>query len=134
MKKSITIILAFFYLQLNAQTITNYTTADGLISDVINCVEIADGTNEVWIGTNSGVSHFDGLSWTSYTTADGLVDNNINTIVEASGDIWVGTDFGVSKFDGSTWTTYTSTDGLALDKVVHIRILRQIPYYHLYLL
>ena len=120
MKQILIIIITLIIVQLNAQNITNYNTNDGLIGNMINCVAIAEGTNDVWVATNSGVSKFNGSTWVNYTTTDGIVDNDVKTITEASGNIWIGTDFGVSKFDGTNWTTYTTSDGLALDKVAHI--------------
>ena len=90
-------------LQLNAQTITNYTTADGLLSNFVECVAV-DVNDNIWFGTSVGVQKFDGSNWTAYTTADGLVNDNVKVITSASnGDIWVGTDFGASNFDGANW-------------------------------
>ncbi|MFQ5508249.1 MAG: two-component regulator propeller domain-containing protein [Leptospirillia bacterium] len=49
-----------------------YTTADGLVDDwVYAMVQDDDGT--LWLGTEGGVSVFDGkTSWSTYTHADGL--------------------------------------------------------------
>jgi ligand-binding sensor domain-containing protein len=107
-------------LQLNAQTITNYTTADGLLSNFAECIE-ADVNDNIWFGTSVGVQKFDGSNWTAYTTADGLVNDNVKVITSASnGDIWVGTDFGASNFDGANWTTYDNTNGLNSNQVKSI--------------
>ncbi|MCR5227292.1 MAG: response regulator [Eubacterium sp.] len=38
--------------------ITNYTDADGLNSNVVSC--ITEGDNGLWIGTNNGLSYYDG--------------------------------------------------------------------------
>ena len=55
----------------------NYTTADGLITNEIKDILIQDSSN-VWIGTPSGLSHFDGTTFTSYTAANsGLNNDNI---------------------------------------------------------
>ena len=40
MKKILLLIMSVIALQLNAQTITNYTTADGLLSDFVECIEV----------------------------------------------------------------------------------------------
>ncbi len=103
----------------SAQTFTNYTTSDGLLNDNVNCVDV-DASDNVWFGTQGGVSMFDGANWTNYTTTSdpNLVDNNITAIyVAGSGDIWVGSDFGVSVLSGGNWTTYTTTDGLGNNQV-----------------
>jgi ligand-binding sensor domain-containing protein len=120
MKKILLLIISVIALQLNAQTITNYTTADGLLSNFVECIE-ADVNDNIWFGTSVGVQKFDGSNWTAYTTADGLVNDNVKVITSASnGDIWVGTDFGASNFDGANWTTYDNTNGLNSNQVKSI--------------
>ena len=124
MKKILSIACFLTALVMPAQvlTITNYSTADGLLSDAINCVEVDASYNHVWVGTNNGLNKYDGNSWEGFTTADGLVDNNIKAIAAVNGSVWVGTDFGVSRFDGSSWTTYTTADGLALNRIADIAV------------
>ena len=76
-----------------SQEFTNYTEADGLIDNSVNCVAV-DGNDHLWFGTQNGLSSFDGTSWTGYTTSSGIIDNAISAIaVMNNGDIWVGTDF-----------------------------------------
>lgn len=103
----------------SAQTFTNYTTADGLLSDNVSALD-DDGGLVIWFGTQAGVSVFDGASWTDHTTAidPGLVDNNITAIkVMSNGIVWAGTDFGVCEYDGASWTTYTTADGLGNNQI-----------------
>ena len=120
MKKILLLIMSVIAMQLNAQTITNYTTADGLLSNFVECIE-SDVSDNIWFGTSVGVQKFDGSNWTAYTTADGLVNDNVKVITSASnGDIWVGTDFGASHFDGTNWTTYDNTSGLNSNQVKSI--------------
>jgi ligand-binding sensor domain-containing protein len=120
MKKILLIMLSAFALQLNAQTITNYTTADGLLSNFVECIE-ADVNDNIWFGTSVGVQKFDGSNWTAYTTADGLVNDNVKVITSASNEeIWVGTDFGASNFDGANWLTYDNANGLNSNQVKSI--------------
>ncbi|MDX2360219.1 MAG: two-component regulator propeller domain-containing protein [Crocinitomicaceae bacterium] len=100
-----------------AQTFTNYTTSDGLLHDNVNCLDV-DATDNLWFGTQDGVSVFNGSIWGSYTTADGLVDNTIQAIYVAnSGDVWAGTDFGVSVWSTGVWTSYTTADGLGNNQI-----------------
>ena len=120
MKKILLMMMSVFAMQLNAQIITNYTTADGLLSNFVECIE-SDVNDNIWFGTSVGVQKFDGSNWTAYTTADGLVNNNVKVITSASnGDILVGTDFGASNFDGANWTTYDNTNGLSSNQVKSI--------------
>ena len=76
---------------------------------------LEDKHGDLWFGTGgSGVSRYDGVTWTTYSTADGLASNIVSGIVEDDyGNIWVATWGGLSCYDGVTWTTYTTADGLA---------------------
>ncbi len=106
----------------NTQTFTNYTDNDGLIDNSVNCISI-DGNNNIWIGTQNGISMFDGSSWASFNTSldSGIVDNTINAICALSnGNVWIGTDFGASLYDGTSWTSYTTSNGLGDDRINHI--------------
>lgn len=119
LKKLTLLICIISFINVNAQTFTNYTNTDGLASDNVICLDI-DQSDNIWFGTQNGVSKFDGTIWTTYEsgTFTGMADDNIQTIfIDSNDDPWIGTDFGVSVFDGSTWTTYTSTDGLGSDQI-----------------
>ncbi len=91
----------------------HYSAANGLADSTVSSIAI-DRQNNAWIGTDKGLSKFDGTNWTTYTTQNGLPSNNIHTVVmDRQGNIWVGSDGGASEFNGSNWKTYTSADGLA---------------------
>jgi len=103
----------------SAQTFTNYTTTDGLASNNVLCLDVGN-SNELWFGTQAGISVFDGANWSSHNNATdpGLTDDNIQAIhVMSNGDVWAGTDFGACHYDGNSWTTYTTTDGLGNDQI-----------------
>lgn len=124
MKNIFTLVLTLFSLALAAQnfTFTNYTEAEGLISNTVNCVTV-DAADNIWFGTQNGISKFDGTTWTSMdqSTHPGLVDNSITAIFVDKDDVlWVGTDFGVSRLDGADFSTFTVDDGLADNRVTHI--------------
>ena len=117
MKIKLTIVLSVFLCAVNfAQTFTNYTSADGLLADNVNCIDAYDGY--LWFGTQNGLSVFDGANWYNFTTSDGLIDNTIQAIHVSSSGVWLGTDFGVSYvdlpnlFSGGIITSYTTADGL----------------------
>ena len=113
MKFKLTMALStFLAIGTFAQTFTNYTSSDGLLSDNVICLDV-DASNNLWFGTQNGVSMFDGATWLGYTTADGIISNTIQAIhVAVSGDVWVGTDFGASVLSSGVWTSYTYADGL----------------------
>ncbi len=113
-------------LQLNAQTITNYTTADGLLSDFVECIDV-DINDNVWLGTSIGVQMFDGSSLAVYDVANypGMLSDNIKVITAmANGEIWIGTDYGanqlVSGVNGFMWLPYTTSNGPASNQVKSI--------------
>jgi len=91
---------------LTAGTYTQYTMADGLVSNYANDVALApDGG--VWAAMLGGVSHLAGSTWTTYTQADGLVSDSVQSIaVTPDGQVWAGTIAGVGRFDGRVWTSY----------------------------
>jgi tetratricopeptide (TPR) repeat protein len=101
---------------------TIYTTGDGLVdNEVLTVAVAADGA--LWVGTESGVSRFDGETWTTFTEKDGLTGNKVWAIAAVpDGAVWFGTPYGVSHFDGETWTTYTKEDGLVANGVQSIAV------------
>jgi ligand-binding sensor domain-containing protein len=108
MKKGILIVGLILTAKLGfTQTFMNYSTADGLISDNAICV-YANASDDLWFGTQLGVSNFDGTTWTNYDmdSHPAMADNNILSIyVDDSGQTWIGTDFGTSFLNADTWTT-----------------------------
>jgi signal transduction histidine kinase/ligand-binding sensor domain-containing protein len=55
----------------------------------------ADHSNELWVGTEGGLGHWDGAQVQMLTTAAGLSANNVHAIAEDhQGDLWIGTELG----------------------------------------
>jgi signal transduction histidine kinase/ligand-binding sensor domain-containing protein/CheY-like chemotaxis protein len=78
-----------------ADTIINYTEADGLISDQVNTLAV-DKNQNVWIGTYMGLARFNGRQFCSLTTYDNLPAKVIFFLeVDAHGDLWAGTERGL---------------------------------------
>lgn len=76
-----------------------FDVTDGLVGDYVQCL-LQDSRGELWIGTNSGVSRFDGRSFVSYTTDDGLPDPSVLSLMEdGDGTIWAGTSGGLVRLD-----------------------------------
>jgi ligand-binding sensor domain-containing protein len=79
---------------------TNYTTANGLCGDRVNSI-IQDKTGKIWIGTRSGVSCYDGKSFTNFTIK-GVPFTNVRCIKEdKNGKIWIGGQEGLYCYDPS---------------------------------
>ena len=116
------LISFLFLINSNSQTITNYTTTDGLVDNFVECIDV-DMNDYIWFGTSVGVQMYDGTNWISFNTSafPSMASDNIKVITAASnGDIWIGTDYGASKFDGVNWVTYNSTNGLNNNQVYSI--------------
>ena len=98
-----------------------FDSADGLPQ---NPVQVILGTTDgrIWFGTeDSGLSRFDGLTWTTFTstsTGGGLVDDKIEVLYEdRARALWAGTTEGLSRFDGSRWQAFSNEPGLPRGKV-----------------
>jgi ligand-binding sensor domain-containing protein len=111
----------------NGESITNFTTKDGLLGDMTNS-SFEDKAGNIWFGSiqnlNGGLMRFDptlggtgGEAFKSYTKEDGLCDSNVACFYEdESGNIWIGTGDGVCYFDGKTFTSFNS-DGQKLGDI-----------------
>lgn len=105
---------------------TNYYLANsGLIDDDNLEVRVAPD-DTIWIGTEEGISHFDGASsWTNYDIGNsGLIEDHVQAIAfDSSNGKWFGTRGGVSYLDGTgVWTSYTTADGLPGNDIRDITI------------
>jgi len=84
-------------------TYTKQSTSNGIPNDNITTV-YEDASGNLWLGTQFGISMFDGSSWSKYTVANtiGLASNDIRGFhQDVNGNIHVATAFGLSTFDGA---------------------------------
>ncbi len=68
-----------------------------------------DRQNRLWVGTfSTGVSVFDGNTWTTYNRETaGLSSGRIRAMTaDGQGRVWLATDWGLNVFDGASWHTY----------------------------
>lgn len=83
----------------------NWTVEDGLIQSQASFI-CQDKFNRLWIGTQGGVSCFDGNNFIGYTIQQGLSSNNVNSLLcDKKGNLWIGTSNGISVFSGKTFKT-----------------------------
>lgn len=77
----------------------NYGVANGLSQSTVYKI-IQDRQHNLWLGTQSGISVFDGMVFMNYSTDDGLAINGVRAICETpNGNIWLGhTGGGISLF------------------------------------
>ncbi|MGA7161212.1 MAG: two-component regulator propeller domain-containing protein [Bacteroidota bacterium] len=110
------IVLLFLYsIQSLSNSITqiypfdHYSSKDGLLMDYVLAI-CCDSHGYIWVGTNDGVSIYDGDVFRNFTVADGLAYSRVNCITESRknpGTLWIGTNGGgVSKWEAGKFQTY----------------------------
>jgi len=77
----------------------------------------ADGSGNLWAGTQTGLHKFDGTTWMTYTQSNSnLPCNNVTALAVApNDDLWVGCGWetnAAAKLSSETWKVYTSTAGI----------------------
>lgn len=80
---------------------TQFNIEDGLIQSQARAFAQSP-SHHLWIGTQGGVSRFDGSQFYSFTRSDnGLADMSITSLlVNSTGQIYIGTTNGLSIYDG----------------------------------
>lgn len=82
-----------------------YTVNDGLPSNQITST-YEDSYGFLWIGTNNGVSRFNGKNFVNYGYTQGLQDLFINAIYEdSSHHLWIGTMQGIEQLKGNRFVS-----------------------------
>jgi len=93
------------YSQQNPSWMHFNTDNSDLPSNTIQAI-VVDSNDVKWIGTNNGLSRFDGINWHTFDTSNGLVNNNITALaVDNLNILWV-IDSVLSSFDGTNWKHY----------------------------
>ncbi|OQY57635.1 MAG: hypothetical protein B6245_16010 [Desulfobacteraceae bacterium 4572_88] len=103
--------------ELTPEKIRVYSTADGLPSSVIFCLD-QDKQGNLWIGTPRGASKFDGKAFTNYAAYEGFSDKIVWAVLcDKRGITWFATSGdGLFRFDGKKWARFTEEkDGLPSD-------------------
>jgi len=91
----------------------NYTTLDGLASNVVEHI-LRHPDDTMLFVTDGGVSRYDGNQFVNFTTKDGWVYDRVRNICFApDGVMWFATKGGVSQYDGKKFINFTTKDGLA---------------------
>jgi signal transduction histidine kinase len=89
-----------------------YTTGNGL-ADMTICSLFQDLRGYLWIGTQAGLSRFDGLGFRNYYTTDGLRDNESNDIIQLNKDsLSVLTRNGFSIIAGDNVSSFSLPEGI----------------------
>ncbi len=89
-----------------------YGVDDGLSQSQIRAI-VQDRDGYVWLGTEYGLSRFDGREFKTYTVEDGLRSNRFSAgIVDMRGRLWFGHPMGgLTRFDGDRWEAFDEPEG-----------------------
>ena|GEM_PF-1831904 len=95
----------------------------GLADNIVFTIAFQDNGTK-WIGTNDGLSKFDGSNWTTYRMNNsGLPANIVSCLMLDEADkVWIGTDGvfttnggGLAIFDGVNWEVYKPSNSIIPD-------------------
>ncbi|HJP29818.1 MAG TPA: two-component regulator propeller domain-containing protein [Candidatus Latescibacteria bacterium] len=93
---------------------------DGLAGDSVRDI-VQDEKGNLWLGTSTGLSRYDGHVFRNYTSRDGLPEGEIAALALAiDGGLWIGSANGLSRFDGKAFTNYGPRDGLPAGSVLSL--------------
>ena len=87
--------------------------SNGLANNMIRCI-YQDSRGFIWLGTESGLSLFDGEGFTNYNTKDGLASNSVWSITEDERhNLIIGCyGGGITYYNGKVFTDYIPNDSL----------------------
>ncbi len=85
-------------LQAQEYYFSQYSVMEGLAQSKVYDI-VQDDKGYVWLGTESGVSRFDGLHFDNYTSADGLATGSCRTLfLDSNQRLWVGHTAGAISY------------------------------------
>ncbi len=100
----------------NENGFTRYTKDSGLPHNTVNC--LYSENNNLWMGTDNGVSMLSGKMFTNISRSDGLAHSVVRGIcADNLGNIWFATYNGLTVFNGDSLTSYSVSDGLCSNRM-----------------
>ncbi|OFY44257.1 MAG: hypothetical protein A2X18_01200 [Bacteroidetes bacterium GWF2_40_14] len=97
----------------NPQNFSSFSKLQGLRHDQVRAIA-QDKMGNLWLGTDDGLTRYDGKYFSHYTTEQGLNNNLILSVLrDKKENLWFGTfNGGVTRFDGRYLTNFTTKEGL----------------------
>ena len=98
-----------------------WTQAQGLPQDFVQAIaQTSDGY--LWLGTDEGLTRFDGYDFVTFTKEMGALPTNTVTTLAAGADdtLWIGTPNGLSRYHNQRFTVFTVSNGLPDNSVMSI--------------
>lgn len=84
----------------------NYSLEEGLPQSQVSDI-CQDQFGYLWIGTETGLSRFDGIEFVNFSTDDGLPDNEIDKLfIDAENQLWIATPKGLSRYNNQEFVSY----------------------------
>ena len=96
----------------------NFNVKDGLVSNVVRCLH-EDKNGDLWIGTDGGISIYNGYFFKTITVKEGLKGNFVWAIVDDPfGGKWVASyNDGLTYLKNGVFSTYGEKEGLTDVKI-----------------
>lgn len=103
------------------RTVHVFTTADGLLSNIAMTV-LPTHDGRIWLGSNCGLSMYDGHRFESYKEKDGLLNSCVWTLAEDHNrTLWIGTyGGGLFRFRNGRFVQYSLPQGLPSKVVLQV--------------
>ena len=93
----------------------NYSLEEGLPQSQVTDI-CQDRFGYLWIGTETGLSRFDGIEFANYSTDDGLPDNEINKLfLDSKNKLWIATPKGIAQYAKNGFISYPFSQDLTLE-------------------
>jgi ligand-binding sensor domain-containing protein/serine phosphatase RsbU (regulator of sigma subunit) len=98
----------------------NYGTQQEFESKVYSIAQ--DKQHYVWLGTQTGVSKFDGITFVSYSLEDGLAEGSVRVLfIDGANILWLGHEGGgITRFNGKTFERISMLDSLLRSNITSI--------------
>jgi signal transduction histidine kinase/ligand-binding sensor domain-containing protein len=99
-------------------TFQKWTRQQGLPQSFLRALaQTKDGY--IWVGSDAGVSRFDGVSFVSFGLLEGFQAGRVQTLLgDDQGALWIGSvGRGLVRFQNGRFTSFTTQNGLASDSV-----------------
>ena len=111
--------------RLKRRVVRMFTNADGLPNNLTMAV-LPTRDGKLWIGSNCGLSMFDGNRFTTYREIDGLLNSCVWALAEDhKNGIWIGTyGGGLFQYSAGRFAQYSVEDGLVSTIVSQITVAR----------
>ncbi len=143
MKKTGKIFFIFFLLTQVAYSqkmnLQKFSVKEGLIQSTVKHIQ-KGGHGGLWLGTNNGLSRFNGKTFENFTTSNGLPSNDITALLFADKALYIGTRKGFCSFNGNKieilpiYKNITGTVVKLLEKNNILHVLTTKGYYRLNIL